>query len=266
MMSKWFSSTMKQVLPLCLPLIVTLTYAILYLPIIVLVIFSFNNASFSYSWHGFSLRWYYELYASVEVWNALCASLIIACCAVVLSITLSVLFICYSSPWFLKRGIIFFYATLAAPEIVLAIGLISLFSFFSVPLGITSLIVAHTLLGMGYVVPLVYSRFSELDDRLTQASLDLGATRMQTFFNITVPSLFPALLASALLVFIISLDDFLLSFFCSGASTLTLPMYIFSVLRTGATPLVNALSTVLLCMSSLCVMVFSSLHVKSKMR
>ncbi|MCL4229263.1 ABC transporter permease [Candidatus Dependentiae bacterium] len=250
---------------LVLPSIVGITYTMLYIPIIILIVFSFNDAEMSFVWKGFSWRWYQALFQSVEVWNALYNSLIVACSSVVLSLILGVLFVFYSAGTRLNRLVVAFYGTLAAPEIVLAIGLLSLFSFFGVPLGMVTLIAGHTLLGLGYVVPMVYDRFSELDYRLMEASLDLGATRTQTFFRIIVPLLSPALLAAALLVFIISLDDFLISFFCAGASTLTLPMYIFSVLRTGATPLVNALSTLLLCVSSLCVLIFSSLRVKSQL-
>jgi spermidine/putrescine transport system permease protein len=257
-MRAWFS-------PVMLPLIVGITYTILYIPIIILVVFSFNDAEMSFAWKGFSLRWYAQLFESVEVWDALYNSLIVAFSSVALSLTLGVLFVYYSARTWLSKFMVMFYGTLAAPEIVLAIGLLSLFSFFSVPLGLTTLIAGHTLLGLGYVIPMVYGRFAELDYRLTEASLDLGATKTQTFFRVILPLLFPAILSSGLLVFIISLDDFLISFFCAGASTLTLPMYIFSVLRTGATPMVNALSTLLLCISSLCVLIFSSLRVKSQM-
>jgi len=145
---------------------------------------------------------------------------------------------------------------------VLAVGLLSFFSLLWVPLGLTTLIAAHTLIGLGYVVPMIYTRFSELNYALTEVSMDLGATRTQTFMRIILPLLSPTLFASALLVFIISLDDFVISFFCSGATTQTLPMYIFSVIRSGATPTVNALSTVLLGVSSLFVILFSLLNIK----
>lgn len=101
-----------------------------------------------------------------------------------------------------------------------------------------------------------------LDYRYTEASLDLGATQSQTFFRIIIPLLSPALMAASLLVFIISLDDFLISFFCSGGAAQTLPLYIFSMIRSGSTPVVNALSTLMLVVSSLIVLLFSSLKIK----
>jgi spermidine/putrescine transport system permease protein len=127
-------------------------------------------------------------------------------------------------------------------------------------LSITTLIAAHTVLGLGYVVPLIYGRYIELDKKYIEASLDLGATPWQTFRFIILPLLSPALCAGGLLVFIISFDDFVLSFFCAGGTTQTLPMYIFSLIRTESSPVVSALSTLLLVASSLIVFIFLSLQ------
>jgi len=245
-----------------LPISVGLVYFFLYIPIIVVIVFSFNDAHYAYVWRGFTTRWYYELWHSAEVWDALTNSLIVACSAVVLSLTMGVLVVWHGSHTALARLFPLFYGTLAAPEIVLAVGLLTLFSALDVELGFTSLIAAHTLLGLGYVVPMVHARFSNLDKTLTEASLDLGATRGQTFFKVILPLLFPSLFAAGLLVFIISLDDFLISFFCSGATAQTLPMYIFSMIRAGSTPVVNALSTVMLVVSSIFVLGFSWIQVR----
>lgn len=241
---------------------VAAVYAFLYMPIIILVIFSFNNSLFPYAWKGCTFKWYAALWESAEVWDALKNSLIVALSAVFLSVTFGVWAVYYSSRSWLARLLVIFYGTLAIPEIVVAAGLLSVFIGMHVPLGLTTLIAAHTLIGLGYVIPLIHTRFSEINYVLTEASLDLGATRTQTFFAIILPLLSPVIMAASLLVFIISLDDFLLSFFCAGATTQTLPMYIFSMIRSGATPTVNALSTLLLLVSSLLVMIFSSLNIK----
>jgi spermidine/putrescine transport system permease protein len=240
-----------------------MTYLFLYIPIFVLVGFSFNASELPYYWGGFSFQWYQALFESVEVWDALTNSLIVASSSVLLSLTMGVLIVFYGKNSFLRRILFFFYGGLAIPEIVLAVGLLSLFSFLTVQLGLITLIAAHTMLGLGYVVPIVQARFSELDVRLTEASLDLGATPAQTLVKVILPLLFPSFIAAALLVFIISFDDFIISFFCSGASAQTLPMYIFSVVRSGATPVVNALSTLLLLTSSLLVLI--SLRIKTRM-
>lgn len=237
-------------------------YLFLYVPIIVLVLFSFNNSLLPYAWKGFTTHWYEDLWHSAEVWQALKNSLIVAAASVFLSLTMGVLAVYYSSRIILARFLVIFYGTLAIPEIVLAAGLLSIFLFMWMPLGFTTLIAAHTLLGLGYVIPMVNTQFAELDYALVEASLDLGATKTQTFFSVIVPLLSPVIGAAALLVFIVSFDDFLLSFFCAGATMQTLPMYIFSMIRAGATPMVNALSTLLLIVSSLLVLLFSSLKIK----
>ncbi len=245
-----------------LPVLAICVYLFLYIPIIILVIFSFNSSDLPFAWEGFSLKWYHALWASNDIWHALKNSLIVAFSSVVLSITLGLLYVFYSWKNFLHRFFIGFYASLATPEIVIAVGLLSLFAFFSVPLGLTTLIAGHTLIGLGYVVPILQSRFDELDKKYMEASLDLGATEGQSLRFIMIPLLLPAILASSLLVFVLSLDDFLISFFCTGGSTQTLPIYIFVAIRSGATPIVNALSTILLVVSSALVLIFSSLKIK----
>lgn len=244
------------------PITVAAVYLFLYIPIFVLIIFSFNDNAFTCAWSSFTMHWYYDLFASTEVWHALKNSLFIALSSVFLSLTLGSSLIFFGSRDTVQRLQFLFYGSLAMPEIVLAAGLLSFFSFFAIPLGAITLIVGHTLLGLGYVIPILYSRFSELDESLIEASYDLGATQRQTFFAIILPLLMPALMASGLLVFIISLDDFLISFFCAGASIQTLPLYIFAVIRTGASPMINALSTIMLIFSSVCVLLFSLLHVR----
>jgi spermidine/putrescine transport system permease protein len=245
-----------------LPSAVALVYLFLYLPIFVLIIFSFNDNPFTQVWMGFTTDWYRQLFDSVELWDALKNSLIVAFSSVILSLTLGAVLIFFGARSVVQRLLLLFYGSLAMPEIVLAVGLLSLFSFLSVSLGATTLIVGHTLLGLGYVIPILHSRFIELDIHVIEASYDLGATKSQTFFKIVLPLLAPALIAAGLLVFIISLDDFIISFFCSGASVQTLPLYIFAVIRTGASPMINALSTIMLIVSSLFVILFSLMQVK----
>ncbi|MCA9770566.1 ABC transporter permease [Candidatus Dependentiae bacterium] len=245
-----------------LPLACILTYAFLYTPIIILIIFSFNYSQSPFIWKGFSLRWYTKLFQSVEIVNALKNSFIVALSAMILSIILGTLFIFYSARSFLGHTITLFYASLATPDIVLAVSLLSIFSFLFVPLGLITLIVSHTLIGLGYVIPIIKARFEELDTRFTEASLDLGATETQTLVKVIIPQLSPALIAAGLLVFILSLDDFIIAFFCSGGATQTLPMFIYSMIRAGSTPVVSALSTLLLGISGVIVLILSLLQTK----
>lgn len=242
-----------------------LAYAFLYLPIIVLVAFSFNHAQFPAPWKGFTLVWYHELWQASHLWHAVGNSLIVAASATALSLLMGVSLLFYSMYSSRISNLMYlFYINLVIPEVVLAVGLLSLFVFFSVPLGLLTLIVAHTLLGIGYVIPILYVRFMSLDQSLIESSLDLGATPAQTFRKIILPLIRPAIFAAGLLVFIISFDDFVLSYFCAGSSAQTLPLYILAMLRTGISPMINALSTILLCISSVFVLLFCSVSIRSR--
>lgn len=245
-----------------LPICVSMVYLFLYIPIVTLVVFSCNESSFPFVWQGFSLKWYSQLWASSEIWFALKNSLFIASCSVLLSLVLGVLLVFYGSRTLVTRALLLFYGTLAVSEIVIAVFLLTFFVLASIPLGYATLIAAHTMLGLGYVVPMVQTQFSELDYRLTEAALDLGATRTHILRTIILPLLSPTLFSAAVIVFVVSWDDFIIAFFCAGATAQTLPLYIFSLVRSGTTPVVNALSTLLLALSSLLVMLFLRGQVK----
>lgn len=245
---------------------VIVAFTILFVPIVVFLVFSFNNAPFPSPWSGWTLKWYRELFSSIEIWQALTNSLVISFSAVVLSVVMGVFLVFLAMQGGRIRFILsHFYANLVLPEIVLAVGLLALFTTVGVPLGMTTLIIAHTVLGLGYVVPLVHARYEELDYRLTEAALDLGATPLRVFSTVTLPLLRPTLMAAAILVFIVSFDDFVFAYFCAGSSFQTLPIYILSMLRTGVSPVVNALSTVLLIFCSLLIVVYSSFKTKMRM-
>ncbi len=252
----------KYLRELLLPGWVILLYLFLYIPLFILILFSFNAGTAFFEWTGFSIQWYAALFNDAEVWHPLYNSLIVALSSVFLCLTMSALFIFFATKRFAERFVILFYGNLAISEIVLAVGLMSLFYFLSVPLSLTTLIAGHTVLGLGYVIPILYDRYTELDARYMDASLDLGATQWQTFRWVVLPLLYPALFTSAILVFIISFEDFTLSFFCSGGSTVTLPMYIFAKMRSGSSPVISALSTLLLVLSGF--VVSAVLYLQSK--
>ena len=254
----------KKYSHLFLPIWVAATYVFLYLPLAVLLVFSFNAQKFPYRWVGFSLQWYQELFSSSVLWQAVWNSCLVALSAVGLSLTIGLLCVMWGAQRASKHFVVFFYPNLIVPEIVLAVGLLSFFIFFQIPLGLHTLIVGHTLLGLGYTVPILYSRFSTFDPRLIEASLDLGATTTQTFFRIVLPIMSPSLLAAGLLVFILSFDDFLIAFFCGGTDAQTLSLYIFAMLRTGVSPEINALAMFMILISALLVMTFCSLQVKER--
>jgi spermidine/putrescine transport system permease protein len=238
-----------------LPTFVGVSLILIYLPIFVLITFSFNKVAFPYRWVGFSWHWYQELLKSPEIWIALKNSLIVACSAVGLSLSMGLLFLFYGARSRLYKLLPLFYTNLVVPEIFLAVGLLSLFTAVGISRGLGTLIVAHTLLGLSFAVPILMARFAEIDYSVIEASLDLGATLNQTFFRIIVPLMAPALLAAGLLIFIISFDDYIIAFFCTSTTVQTLPLYIFAMVRTGVSPVINALSTVLLMLSGVLVLI-----------
>jgi len=244
-------------------ILVLSTYCFLYLPLIVLVVFSFNAERFPSPWTGFSWRWYEELFQSKYLWQAFMNSLLVAAFSTLISLLLGVFLIFYVAQGKkIKNFLFLYYGNLVVPETVLAVALLGFFTLTYIPLGLTTLVLAHTILGLGFVIPITYSRYSELDTKMTEASLVLGATPKQTFFKVTLPLLRPSLIATGLLIFIISFDDFILSYFCAGSSAQTLSLYILSMLRTGVSPVVNALSAVLLVLSSLLALVFFSIKTR----
>lgn len=246
------------------PIFVILTYVFLYLPIFILILFSFNDSSVSIEWTGFSFRWYYKLFDSPEIWSALRVSLIVAISSTLISLLLGTLFV-ISGRW-IKIDVLasLFNTSVILPDIILAVSVLSIFAFLRIPLGYGSLIVGHTIIGLGFVIPIVKSRFHELDPELTEASLDLGAGYIQTFLRVILPLLTPSLVASGLLVFTLSLDDFLISFFCSSPTVQTLSVYVYSMIKTWVDPTINAVSTLLLLVSSILVLLMSYLKVADK--
>jgi len=243
------------------PLSVFAVYVFLYLPIVVLVLFSFNKSSVSVKWTGFTLKWYTHMLRDPELIAAFKVSLVVAIWATVLSVAMGTAYVMASRFWRSGRQDLLFYPAIIFPEIILAIGLLVLFTGLNIPLGYPSLIVGHALIGLGFVIPVVRARVTELDPALTEASADLGASPWQTFRKITLPLLMPSLFVSSLLVFTISLDDFLIAFFCSSAQVQTLSVYVYTIAREGIDPSVNAISTCMLAASSAIVLLLCFMKV-----
>ncbi len=246
-------------------LLVAGVYLFLYVPILVLLLFSFNSSSFPSPWSGFTWHWYEELFVAHHLWQAFCNSLLIALLATSASVSLGILLIFYTAlGGRIQKCLSLFYGNLIIPETVLAVSLLGFFTLLAIPLGLATLVVAHTLLGLGFVIPMLYARFKELDYKLTEASLVLGGTPRQTFFKVTLPLLKPAIILTSLLVFVLSFDDFILSYFCAGSSAQTLSLYILSMLRSEVSPVVNALSSLLLLLSSGLVWIFFTIRTRTK--
>lgn len=227
-----------------------LTYVFLYLPILVVVILSFNDSESLFVWKGFSLRWYQELFADSAVMAGLRNTVIVATTATLLATVLGTL-MAVGIHRYTKGGLVRAFAVAPAllPDLLLGIGILSVFSLLGLTLGLHSVIMAHTVFAMAFVTAIVLARLAHLDPSLEEASRDLGATAGRTFFRVTLPQLAPGIVAGALLAFTLSLDEFVIAFFTSAPTTPTLPITIYSMVRFGVTPEINALATVLLLVS-----------------
>lgn len=254
-------STMHKNTSFLSPLFVSFVYLFLYLPIFVLVVFSFNNGDFAGGWQGFSLRWYALMFESPEILNALRASLIVAMSSTTLSVLFGLLAV-VATRWLKTSSYLqAFYVNILVPDMVLGIGLLCLFSALSIPLGYKSLIVGHTVVGLGFVIPILGTRFAQINPRLTEASLDLGATQWQTMYRVIIPLLAPSMIAASLLVFTLSLDDFVISYFCAGPQIQTLSVYVFNQVKNMIDPTINALSTCVLLISSMGILILSYFNI-----
>ncbi|WP_371780236.1 ABC transporter permease [Streptosporangium subroseum] len=227
-----------------------MTYVFLYTPIVVLVVMSFNSDDSPYTFGGFSLKWYGELASDANVREGLINTLIVAVGSTVLATALGTLLavgLARHSRSRLLDAISVMPAVL--PDLVLGIGLLVFYATIKVTLGLYSVVLAHTVFGMAFVTAVVRTRLANSDTSLEEASRDLGATPFTTFFRITLPQLAPGIVAGALLAFTLSIDEFVIASFTAAPLEPTLPIVIYSMVRFGVTPEINALATLLLAVS-----------------
>jgi len=225
-----------------------LVYAFLYIPIFVVIIYSFNNGRYATSWKGFTLRWYEVLANNHQLIDSVINSLSVAVVSATLATFLGVLAaLCIHRYRFPGRKL--FHATLyvltVSPEIVMGIALLMFFIVCRIPLGFLSLLVAHTTLALPFAAITVLARLSEFDESLIEAARDLGASEWQAFRLVILPMLRPAVAAGWLLSFTLSMDDVLISFFVTGPTFEVLPLRIYSMVRLGVKPDINALSAIM---------------------
>lgn len=224
-------------------------YLFLYIPIIILVLFSFNDSKLNAVWTGFSLKWYVSLFNNHSILEAAKNSLIIAFMSTIISVMLGTVTAIGMYKYKFKGktaldGLL--YVPIIIPEIVMGIAMLAFFSQVKLPLGLATLTLAHVTFSVSYVVVVVRTRLEGFDKSLEEASMDLGATPAQTFFKVTLPIIMPGILAGGLLAFTLSLDDVIISFFVAGPQSNTLPLKVFSMVKFGVTPEINALSTILM--------------------
>ncbi len=229
--------------------IAVLALLFLYLPIVTLVVLSFNANDITTIWSGFSVKWYADVMGNEAILRAARNSLVVATVATLLATaaaTAAALGVARSTHGHRTAVEGLFSLPLLVPEIVTAVALLMLFVIVGVPLGLVSVVLAHTVFCIPFAYYPIKSRLAGLDPALIEAASDLYASPWRRFVRIEMPLLAPGIFAGALLAFISSLGDFVISYFVSGPGSTTLPVYIFGMIRTGVTPEVNALSAVFL--------------------
>jgi spermidine/putrescine transport system permease protein len=226
-----------------------LVYVFLYAPIAILVLFSFNKTSQTAVWQGFTLEWYRSLAGNALILTAVRNSLVVGAVATVIATVFGTLAALALGRYeFRGKGFTrnLLYLPIIIPEIVVGAALVTFFGVVGLRLSLASVVIAHVVFSVSYVAIVVRARLSGFDRSLEEAALDLGARPVQTFWRVTLPLVLPGIVSGALLVFTVSIDDYVITSFVAGVGATTLPLQIYSMLKVGVTPEVNAVSTLLL--------------------
>jgi putrescine transport system permease protein len=257
-----------------LPITATLGFAFLYAPIISLVVFSFNENSLVTVWSGFSTKWYGALLEDPQILTAAWLSVRVAFASASIALVLGTLCAVALVRFRKFRGRTLLAGTVSAPlvmpDVITGLSLLLLFVAMEATLGwpagrgLLTIIIAHSTFCMAYVVVVVQSRLSDMDISLEEAAMDLGATPVRVFFDITLPIIAPALVSGWLLAFTLSLDDLVIASFVSGPGSSTLPMVIFSKVKLGVSPDVNALATIIIGIVALGVFAATVVQLRSR--
>lgn len=236
----------------------TLIYLFLYLPLLVLIVYSFNDSRIGVGWVGFTLKWYKILFADKQLISAAFNSLIIALIASTISVFLGTLagvaLHKYKVPLLSALVMI----PVAAPELLVGVSLLLFFIMINFTLGMVSIALAHIAFCLSFVTIAVKTRMYGMDDSLVDAARDLGASPAKAFFLILLPTILPGVIAGWLMAFTLSIDDFVITFFTAGVGSSTLPLAIYAMIKVGVSPEVNAASTIII----LCTLILTSIAAK----
>ena len=234
-------------------------YAFLYVPLLIVVVYSFNDSRLNAEWVGFTLDWYRKLAADDDMLAAAGNSLLIAVTASAVSTVLGTMAGVAMHRYKLTVLPVLVLTLIAIPEILMGVSLLIFFVLLNFTLGLVSVALAHIAFCIGFVAIVVRARLAGMDESLTEAARDCGATPWQSFRYVTLPLIMPGVIAGALMAFTLSIDDFVITFFTAGAGTVTLPLQIYSMIKIAVTPEVNAVSTLLMLLTLLLIIVASRL-------
>ncbi len=222
-------------------------YFYIYIPILILMIFSFNTQKLNIHWEGFTFAWYTKLFHDSQVMLATRNTLIIALISTLIATIIGTLAALalqrYRFPGYnLSETVL--YIPVVIPEVVMGISLLVFFAMINLTLGLLTITLSHIAFSVPFVTLVVRARLHGFDQSIEEAAMDLGANELVTFWRVTLPTIMPGILAGAMLAFTLSLDDYVITYFTAGPGSTTLPLRIFSMVRFAVTPEVNALSTI----------------------
>jgi spermidine/putrescine transport system permease protein len=229
-------------------------------PLLVLVLFSFNDSKFASGWVGFTSRWYARLAERPDIVDGLRSSLLVGAASTVIATVLGTLLaLGLARRRFRGRRLLeaLLYIPIVTPEIVVGISLLLLFVAAKFPLGLTSITMAHVAFNISFVAVVVSARLQGMDNVLEEAAMSLGADELTAFFRVTLPQLWPGILPGAMLAFTMSFDDYVITSFVAGADVATLPMVIYTIVRKNIEPSVNAISSLVLVATTLLIVLAS---------
>lgn len=241
--------TRRKVKSLSSSIFSMLVYTFIYIPVFILVIFSFNDQKANTNWVGFTTEWYIKLFHDSELLSIFGNTLMIAILSTILAVVIGTIGAVGLVRFNFKGKSIIsnaLYVPIVIPEIVLAVALLSIFSAINFPLGMITLILGHTTLTVPFVIITIKSRLSGFDQSIEEASMDLGANRKTTFLKVTLPMIMPGVMSGGFLAFTLSLDDLIISNFIAGTKCMTFPVKVYSMVKSGVSPEINALTTILI--------------------
>ncbi|WEV54272.1 ABC transporter permease [Leuconostocaceae bacterium ESL0723] len=226
-----------------------LVFAFMYLPILVIIVFSFNTSAMNILFEGFTVKWYGSVFSNYQIMSSLENSLIVGILSTAIATFIGTLGAVamdrynFFGKQFLDKVL---YIPIVIPEVVLGISLLAIYSIAGIPLSIFSLILAHVTFCIPFVVLTVRARLAGIDQSMEEAAQDLGANKFTAFTMITLPLLLPGIISGAAFSFVLSLDDVIISFFTSGPASTTFPLQVYSMVKTGISPEIDAISTLMM--------------------
>ena len=234
-------------------------YAFLYVPLLIVIVYSFNDSRLNAEWVGFTFGWYDKLFHNQDMLLAAGNSLLIGLTASAVATVLGTMAGMAMYRYRPRLLSILVLAPIAIPEILMGVSLLIFFVLLNLTLGLVSVALAHIAFCIGFVAIVVRSRLAGMDESLTEAARDCGASPFNAFRYVTLPLIMPGVIAGALMAFTLSIDDFVITFFTAGAGTVTLPLQIYSMIKIAVTPEVNAVSTLLMLLTLALIIVASKL-------